>query len=347
MAAPRRTPVTDLNFELEALEGILGLAVAELAELGFPAARVLDGTSARFTQRGNLRAAAGQLGRARLATAFHLVLDFPVPRPKALLGDQHLRRLLDGIRGVQAAGGHDSFRISAAGSDSSVFQRLAAEIASRSGLRHDPEEGTLLLRVRPGGKGWQVLLRLTPRPLSTRSWRVCNLEGGLNATIAAAMNQLLSQGRPAGTYLNAMCGSGTLLAEWLTANPQASGSGFDLSSESLGCARDNLSGFGERAQLFQADATAVPLPDASIDFISCDPPWGDDIGTHDGNAVLYPAFLAEATRLLRPGGRLALLSHELKLTRGLLKQAAGLELLGELRVWHGGHRPAIWILQRR
>lgn len=347
MAAPRRTPVTDLTFELEALEGILGLAVAELAELGFPAARVLDTTSARFTLKSNLQAAAARLAQARLATAFHLVLDFPVPRPKALLGDQHLRRLLAGIRDVSAAGGHDSFRLSAAGSDSSVFRRLASELAARSGLRHEPEEGALLIRVRPGGRGWQVLLRLTPRPLSTRPWRVCNLEGGLNATIAAAMNQLLAQGRPPGDFLNAMCGSGTLLAEWLSAHPQASGTGFDLSGDALECARANLAGFGDRARLFQADASAVPLPDASVDFISCDPPWGDDIGTHDGNAVLYPAFLAEATRLLRPGGRLALLSHELKLTRGLLNNADGLSLLGELRVWHGGHRPGIWVLERR
>jgi len=337
-----------ITLEAEVLEGLLPLAEAEAAELGFIGFKPVTDTSAQFRVASLDAPTYRQLSRARLVVAFHQLLRFRVPRPRALLGDEHFRRLTGAARQLQQLGGHRSFRISAAGADSAVFQRLTAEFSRSTGLRHDPDEGELLLRFRRSRDGWEVLLRLTPRPLSARAWRVCNLEGGLNATIAAAMNRLLLEGRDSaeGVYLNAMCGSGTLLAEWcaLTGRPAT---GFDLSASALDCARDNLAELHDRVELFQADAAAVPRPDASFTFISSDPPWGDDIGNHEDNARLYPAFLAEAERLLVPGGRLVLLSHEIKLLRRLLPQTRGLSVRRELRVWHGGHRPGIWLLQKQ
>lgn len=336
------------RYELEALEGLLPLAVRELTELGFGPLTTSSATSADFRSSLPLARVFGQLAGLKLAVAVHLLLDFDVPRPKALLGDQHLRRLVTSLKNVHRLGGHDGFRISAAGADSAVFQRLSQEISRQTGLKHDPEGGELLLRVRRQKNAWQVLIRLTDRPLSAREWRVCNREGGLNASIASAMNRLLVAGRdPAGSYLNAFCGSGTLLAEWLGEHRSASAAGFDLEPAAVDCARQNLSWAAPRVELFEGDASRLNLPGASQDFITADPPWGDDVGSHAGNAELYPAFLQEALRLLKPGGRLALLSHELKLTRRLLKDQAGFETVTELQVWHGGHRPVIWILQKR
>lgn len=340
------------ELELEVLDGLLPLAREELAELGFPDSRPIGSGAAAFRADGPLARLVPVLGRARLAVAFHLVLGFAVPRPRALLGDQHARRLLAAVSEVARLGGHAGFRFSAAGADSAVFQRLAHTIGKQTGLRHDPDEGELLIRVRPGGSGgWQVLLRLSPRPLSARAWRHCNLEGGLNATIAAAMNRLLlshAEMPREPVYLNTMCGSGTLLAEWCGLRPRGRAAGLDLSPAALECAARNLAHCSPAPELLPADATAVPWPDASCDFISADPPWGDDIGTHEGNAVLYPAFLDEAARLLRPGGLLVLLSHELTLMQRLLRQGnSSLVTLSELRVWHGGHHPRIWLFRRK
>ena len=46
-------------------------------------------------------------------------------------------------------------------------------------------------------------------------------------------------------------------------------------------------------------------------------------------------LLKEAERLLVRGGRLVLLSHELKLVQRLLQEEPSLRVLKQLRVWHG------------
>src|SRR5581483_7823655 len=100
-------------------------------------------------------------------------------------------------------------RIDAAGADSPTFRRLAAELATRTGLADDPATGDLLLRIRPAAGGWEVACRLSPRPLSTRAWRVRDIPFALNATIAAAMVEM-TEPRPQDRFANLLCGSGTL-----------------------------------------------------------------------------------------------------------------------------------------
>ena len=88
-----------------------------------------------------------------------------------------------------------SFRFDAAGATSSGFRRLAEALAASTGLRHDQDDGDLVLRFRRAvgrADGWDVLVRLSTRPLSDRPWRVRNLPGAANATIAAAMARVRS-----------------------------------------------------------------------------------------------------------------------------------------------------------
>jgi 23S rRNA G2445 N2-methylase RlmL len=68
-----------------------------------------------------------------------------------------------------------TLELAAAGAESAVMQRIATTLAERLKLRVVPSEGDLQVRVRPSQTGWDVLLRLTPRPLGTRAWRVCTL----------------------------------------------------------------------------------------------------------------------------------------------------------------------------
>ncbi len=334
-------------FEAEVLPGLAPFVRDELAALPRPSViEVVASNAVRFRSE-----SWAELYGLRRAVAVYRVLDFAVPRPKALLGDEHFRRLTAAITEVRqrAPSPFAHFRFGAAGRDSSVFRRLAAALEEATGLGHDPDQGALLLRVRPASSGpaWQVLVRITPRPLSARPWRVCNLVGGLNATAAVAMNDLL--GRPRhGRYLNAMCGSGTLLIE---RSPEASGSGLvgcDLDPTALACCRQNLEAAGiEGVELLTADAVSLPLPGGGFDTVAADLPWGDAVGSHRDNARLYPAFLSEMARVTAADARLVVLTHELELFASILAAQTVWRQRQRVQIYHGGHHPVMALLTKQ
>lgn len=75
--------------------------------------------------------------------------------------------------------------------------------------------------------------------------------------------------------------------------------GVDATEEviRLGCQRSKEEGLGDRINFVLADACQTGLPSASADFV-----WGEDAWCY---VVDKPALLAEAARLVKPGGRIA------------------------------------------
>jgi SAM-dependent methyltransferase len=95
------------------------------------------------------------------------------------------------------------------------------------------------------------------------------------------------------------CGTAYLSA-WL-AKAGAHPIGVDLSSHQLGTARSCQARFGPAFPLIEADAGAVPLRSAAFDLVVAEygaAPWAEP-----------QAWVTEAARLLRPGGRLVFLTN--------------------------------------
>ncbi|MDE0610875.1 MAG: methyltransferase domain-containing protein [Anaerolineaceae bacterium] len=357
MSPPRRRAAPARPQQLCEAEVVAGLKEQAASEL-----RTRFGSDVRLLRKartdelpfhfhGEL-AALGAIGKSNV---INVVQHFDIPRPAAFLGHQHLTRLLrqiDVVRSLQESGSFRSFRISAAGRDSAVMQRLKEAIARQTGLVYDDREGDLLLRIRKADlhrNGWELLTRLTPRPLSARAWRVCNLPGALNATIAAAMVEM-THPQPDDRFFNLMCGSGTLLVERLLRAPLLAAAGCDTDPHALRCAADNLraSGAAEQAQLFPMDATQLQLPDAGIDVLCADLPWGQLLGSHENNLTLYPLVLAEAARVAAPGARAVFITHEIRLMERVLRDCADRwTIQREVRVFQGGLHPRIYLLARR
>lgn len=326
-------------YELEVLSGLERYALEELGKLR--GARPLEGL--RFEFRGEPRA----LTRLRASTAVSEVAHFDVARPKALLGHQHLTRLARFVRAVVADGGHTSFRFSAAGRDSEVFGRLASELASATGLAFDPEEGELVLRVLPDPQsGWEVLARITPRPLSARPWRVCNLAGGLNATLAYGMLRLGGI-KESDRVFNPMCGSGTLLIERNFLGPVERLVGADRNPAALTCAEENIKASKRGGiELAELDVVETELPARTFDLIVADLPWGDAVGTHEENARLYPAFLRGMAATGSRHARMVVLTHEIRLFEEVLDAQDRWTVRDTVRVYHGGHHPRMYLLSK-
>lgn len=325
------------EYELEVLPGLEFVAETELRAV--PLARDLRGL--RFWYPGDPE----RLSRLRAAVAVYRVRAWDVPRPRGLLGHQQLGELIEFLRGVVAWGGHRSLRLSAAGRESGVMQRLTEELVQALNLPHDPDEGELLIRLRPqeGGPGWEVLARLTPRPLSARAWRECNMGGGLNATIAYAAHKLAGQ-RDEDRIFNPMCGSGTLLIERALMGPYAALVGVDIDPAALACSQTNLKAARRKIEVAQVDALQTGLPARSFDLVIADLPWGDAIGSHRGNAALYPAFLEEMHRLTSKQGRVCIITHEIRLFEGLLREQSKWNARELFQVYSGGHWPKAYLL---
>lgn len=349
-ARPRPAPLRYQTFEMEALKGLEAVAEAELREV--PTVRgggLLPGGGVRFQFAPDPLASNGweRLSRLRGAVAVYRVEHWDVPRPKALLGHQVLGEVLDYLSSVVRMGGHRSFRLSAAGRDSETFTRLTEEIEEQLGLPHHPEEGELLLRVRPSetDPGWEVLARITPRPLSARPWRECNMSGGLNATIAYAMHRLSGQ-RERDRIFNPMCGSGTLLIERSLMGPLDAMVGVDISPEAVACAQTNIRAAKRQIEVAQVDALQTGLPDRSFDLVVADLPWGDAVGSHGGNAELYPLFLQEMDRLTARNGRLCILTHELRLFERVMQAQQRWRAKELFQAYSGGHYPKAFLLSK-
>ncbi len=283
---------------------------------------------------------------------------FPVPRPRALLGQAHFTALLamiDAVRALHPPSAFRSFRVSAAGQDSPVLVRLREAIASETGLEFVAEEGDLLLRLRrplDGAEGWDVLIRLSPRPLSARPWRVCNLPGALNASVAQAMVRL-TRPHPDDFVLNLACGSATLIIERLAFGPARIALACDSDATALACARENVgaSGYGT-VVLEQWDAGDLPMPDRCVDTLLADLPFGQLIGTHESNTLLYPRLLSEAARVAASGATFAAITQDIRLWERLVADAAAdwrLETVLPIKLpFGGGHlRPRIYLLRRK
>jgi SAM-dependent methyltransferase len=327
-----------MRFEADVLPGLESVLLTE-----FPGGRVFGPGRIGFEAE-----KPAPLLYHRAALGIYAVLEFDVPRPKALLGQQHFDRLVKEARAILARHPRGSFRtlrLSAAGDDSPVMERLKAELAKALGLSIDKEktdDADFLLRLRPAGKsGWEALLSLTPRPLSTRRWRVCDMPGAMNATLAHAM-ALLTGPQPTDAVLNLCCGSGTLLIERSFLSRAASLVGCDTNPAALDAARANVEAaeLGEKIRLEDWDATELPLPDASVDVILADLPFGQRIGSHIGNVALYPAVFAEAARVAAPGARLCVVTHELKLAE---RSLGPWRLTRCLQVAVGGMHPKVFV----
>jgi demethylmenaquinone methyltransferase / 2-methoxy-6-polyprenyl-1,4-benzoquinol methylase len=95
---------------------------------------------------------------------------------------------------------------------------------------------------------------------------------------------------PGSRVADLACGTGDFCRELV--EQDLSPIGFDLSFGMLANARTS-------APLGQADILRLPLPAASMDGVTC--------GFALRNLVDLPAFFAELARVVRPGGRIALL----------------------------------------
>ncbi|GAA1485050.1 methyltransferase [Brachybacterium fresconis] len=329
---------------LEVLDGCGESALREARELG--SARQVSPTELTLSTD-DLDAVRG----LRRVVAASTSLTVPARRPRELLEtsvQQRLGALLEDLGRQRPRQRFHGLRVEAAGSGTPEMRRLGEALAESAGIPVDAD-GDLVVRVRRGvGAGtWQVLLRTTPRPLSTRAWRTVNYPGAVNATIAATVLDLLEVGED-DSVLDMTCGSGTFLVEQLHSAAPARAVGVDRDPEAIDAARAHQRAARRRGRIvWVLDDVLTSDLEPGFTRMLTNPPWGTLHGDHEDNEQLLADLLARAAQLGVPDARLGVLTHEITRMQRVLERETAWRPVGEHRFFQKGHHPRLFLLERR
>ena len=244
-----------------------------------------------------------------------------------------------------------TYRVIAQKSGEHAFRRVDAQealiraISARYGRwKLVEEDAHLEVWLGIQGRLAVSMIRLSDRTMRHRRYKLAHIPASLRPTIAAAM-VFLSAPQADEVFLDGMCGAGTILVERATRAPAQRILGGDLDVEALKAAPINADRF-PNIHLFRWDAAHLPLASGTVHKVVTNLPFGKQIGSPQGNALLYRAYVAELDRVLAPAGRAVLLASERELMEAVLDESA-FRTRRRVGVIVLGQRAEIFVLEKR
>lgn len=333
-----RRGVSD-RIHLESLPGVIERLLQQCHDLGAPLLteirRVDDSVVARHS------GALEPVGRLRMYSALSIVLGgYEESREKgyddavAVLAESRRTGVLSALIPADSAPG---FRIDPLADR----WRLRDLVEERLGWVNAPQSWQVNLTRR----GDLLLAQVGPLYHSARFAPMERIPASTNPLIAALMVQFAKPDAGNLVY-DPFCGAGTLLVEAAAMDRRLRLVGSDVSAKALAAAAINRSALFPGAVLLRADAAAMPLAAESADRVVSNIPFGKRVGSHGANIGLYPGFLGELGRVLRPDGRAVVLTDDKNLFRASVEGTRGLRLLREVKLSTGGLHPSAFVLER-
>ena len=194
------------------------------------------------------------------------------------------------------------------------------------------------------GDDGYISIRLSPIEMAQRPYKQAHIPASLKPTLAYSMVRL-SQPRPNDVFLDAMCGAGTLLLERAFAGRYRYLIGGDVSTEALAATVANFGRKHQPRQFFHWDAQNLPLQPKTVDKIVCNLPFGETVGNASQLATLYQKCLREYQTVLKPSGKMVLLTSQRTLLDSLLKQQRALKIAQRVTVNVRGKRAWIYVIR--
>ena len=169
---------------------------------------------------------------------------------------------------------------------------------------------------------WEIGVQITSRPLSFRDYKMKNMSGAMDPTIAYAVNSLCEL-ESANSYLNIFSGSATLLIEAGQCYPNLKQLiGFDNNKKSISLAIQNIkkAGLIKKIQLKEKDI--FDKPDlGKFDVITSDLPFGMSISKNEDLENLYRCFVEYCQETLNHGGKLAVYTSKHEILKQIILES--------------------------
>lgn len=241
-----------------------------------------------------------------------------------------------------------TFRVTSHLSGQRNFRRIDLQRAVEQGLtnygwrRIADKNPALDVWVEVHGDDAYISIRLSPLNMAQRDYKQAHIPTSLKPTVAYSLVQL-SDPRPDDIFLDAMCGAGTILIERAYSGRYRYLLGGDISTEALHAAQTNIGRKHRPRQLFHWDAQLLPLADWSVDKIVCSPPFAGQRDDKFVDRILYRQFLIECERVLKPTGRMVLLTTHGSEFENLLKQRRSFQIVQKLKINLRGQNPWVYL----
>ena len=240
-----------------------------------------------------------------------------------------------------------TFRVTSHLSGQRNFRRIDLQRAVEQGLtsygwRRTDNNPALDVWVEVHGDDAYISIRLSPLNMAQRDYKQAHIPTSLKPTVAYSLVQL-SDPQPDDIFLDAMCGAGTILIERAYSGRYRYLLGGDIATEALHAAQTNIGRKHRPRQLFHWDAQLLPLADWSIDKIVCSPPFAGQRDDKFVDRILYRQFLIECERVLKPTGRMVLLTTHGSGFENLLKQRRSFQIVQKLKINLRGQNPWVYL----
>lgn len=224
------------------------------------------------------------------------------------------------------------------------LQRVVEQALVKRGWSPTSGNAALDIWAEVHGNDGYISVKLSGNDMAQRPYKHAHIPASLKPTLAYGMVRL-SRPHPNDVFLDPMCGAGTILVERALTNRYDYLIGGDLSTDAVDATIENFGRKHQPRQFFHWDARSLPLQPDTVDKIVCNLPFGETIGNLSQVTHLYRHCLKEYARVLKPKGRMVLLTSQRTLLEDELQRLRFLDVGQRLKVNVRGKQAWIYVIR--
>ena len=223
------------------------------------------------------------------------------------------------------------------------LQQVVERVLLEHGWQLTQADSALTVWAEVHGNDGYISIRLSSSAdMAQRTYKQVRVPASLKPTLAYSMVQL-AQPHPNDIFLDPMCGAGTILLERACVGRYRYLIGGDISTEAVAATVTNFGRQHQPRQFFHWDAQTLPLQPNTIDKIVCNLPL--ESAPNSAQLVnFYGRCLDQFTTVLKPGGKMVLLTSQPVLLEKLLKQHETVKTRQRVNVDVGSKRGRIFVV---